>query len=60
MSTQEATYTCDRCFAEVKQSNQRGHAWWHAGMQELVHAVERVSTVADADEPEASGLAEQS
>lgn len=50
MSTQEATYTCDRCFAEVKQSNQRGHAWWHAGLQELVHAVDRISPVVDAEE----------
>jgi hypothetical protein len=41
MAPLSSTFTCDKCFAEVKDANRRGHSWWHAGLQELGHVVSR-------------------
>ncbi|GAB3764920.1 hypothetical protein FB382_000814 [Nocardioides ginsengisegetis] len=35
------TYTCDRCFAQVKRAHRDAHTHWHAVLIELARAVDR-------------------
>lgn len=35
-------FTCDRCFALVAESGRDGHAWWHAGLIEMMLLMDRL------------------
>lgn len=46
-------YTCDRCFSIVAEKGREGHAWWHAGLIELMLVMDRQERAArPADAPE--------
>lgn len=40
-ATSGGFFTCDRCFAIVAESGRDGHAWWHAGLIELMLMMDR-------------------
>jgi hypothetical protein len=42
-ATAETRFTCDRCFAEVRESARDAHAWWHFALAEVAFSVERLS-----------------
>lgn len=41
-------FTCDRCFCMVAESGRDGHAWWHAGLIELMLLMDRQERAARA------------
>lgn len=43
-------YTCDRCFAIVAENGREGHAWWHAGLIEMMLLADRLERSSRATE----------
>ena len=38
------TFTCDKCFAEVRFDSRAAHRWWHVGLAEIAAVLERRSS----------------